>query len=420
MTVTWDEEKPPAEVAARPAKWVYLGVVLIAFAVVASGFSAYLYLNFQSQVEDFHSDYAALESQLSSLQSQVSSVEAELRRLRSQLEALQPQPAEAGALLTPQQVFKLAEPSVVLIRAESLTIFGVEVSEGSGFVYDSQGHLVTNNHVVEGADELEVVFPDGTVVEARLVGADPYSDLAVLKVDLPAEKLKPLPLGNSSELSVGDPIVAIGNPFGLSNTMTAGIVSQVGRELRAPRGYIIIDVIQVDAAINPGNSGGPLMNMKGEVVGVNTAIISGSGTSAGVGFAIPSDTVKREVPVLIATGEYKHPWIGISGTDVTPEIAEAMGLKEVKGFLITDVVEGSPAEAAGLRGGSRTVTIEGLEVKLGGDVIIGVDDVEVRKLRDGIVYIERNKQPGDEITLTIIREGQVLTVELMLGERPPP
>jgi len=308
--------------------------------------------------------------------------------------------------LTLGQIYELSKDSVVLITAKSQTFAGLEpFASGSGFVYDTRGHIITNHHVIEDADALEVTFSDGTIVSAELVGDDPYSDLAVIRVDEPPILLHPLPLGKSSELQVGEYAIAIGNPFGLSNSMTLGIVSQVGRELDAPGDFKIVDIIQVDAAINPGNSGGPLMNIRGEVVGVNTAIIAGS---EGVGFAIPSDTVSREVSQLIETGTYKHPWIGVSAVNLDPDIAEELGLNITKGTIIVTVVAGSPAEAAGLKGGQT------------GDVIVGVDNVTVRKLIDVLVYIERNKSPGDIVTLQIIREGTALNVPVTLVERPAP
>jgi S1-C subfamily serine protease len=301
-----------------------------------------------------------------------------------------------------------------------VVLITTDLGQGSGFVYDEAGHIVTNYHVIEGASTIQVTFVDGSITKADSVGEDIYSDLAVIKVNPNVTTLYPVVLGNSSELTVGEPIVAIGNPFGLSDTMTAGIVSQLGRELSAPGGYVIIDVIQVDAAINPGNSGGPLVNVNGEVVGVNTAIVSESGTFTGVGFAVPSETVRRELPLLIQTSRYDHPWIGISGTDVTVGIKEVMELEEVQGFLIIDVVPGSPADYANLEGGNTTVVIGGQEVKVGGDVIVGVDGLNVRNLNDLVVYIERNKLPGDTISLKIIRDGSEMTKSLWLGSRPLP
>ncbi len=202
--------------------------------------------------------------------------------------------------------------------------------------------------------------------------------------------------------------------------MTQGIVSQIGRTMQATGGYLIVGVIQLDAAINPGNSGGPLLNGKGEVIGVNTAIQSETGVFSGIGFAVPSNLVKRVVPSLIAYGEYRHPWIGISGRDVSIEIAEKMELEETKGFLIIDIVEDSPADKAGLRGGTRTEMIENQEIKIGGDVIVGVDNTNVSRLEDVLVYLEFNKSPGDEIIFRIIRNGELMSVEVFLGERPLP
>ncbi|MCK5592839.1 trypsin-like peptidase domain-containing protein, partial [Candidatus Bathyarchaeota archaeon] len=270
------------------------------------------------------------------------------------------------------------------------------------------------------ANTIQVSFLDGNITDANRVGEDPYSDLAVIKVNPDITKLYPVVLGNSSELAVGEPVAAIGNPFGLSDTITAGIVSALGRDLEAPGHYRIVDIIQVDAAINPGNSGGPLVNLEGQVVGVNTAIISGSGTFAGVGFAIPSDTVRRELPDLIATGQYKHPWVGITGIDVNLAIAQHIGLEKPQGFLVIDVIPDSPAEDADLKGGNQTVVIDGREIKIGGDVIVGIDGLNVRTLNDLVVYTERNKRPGDTVSFTIIRDGQEITKSLTLGERPPP
>jgi len=395
--------------AASSRKWMYVSLVLFAVLIVNGGFLAYAYLNVQSRFSD-------LQHQFSNLQSQYSNLELQLQGVRQQLQNI-----TAGAFPPLSKIYEMIDESVVLIVTKVQTPNGLTPSaQGSGFVYSKEGYIITNYHVIEGADEIEVIFIDGHVTEARLVGFDPYSDLAVVNVAEPPEQLHPVTLGNSSSLAVGDFIVAVGNPYGLSDTMTAGIVSSLGRELLAPGGYTIIDVIQIDAAINPGNSGGPLVNINGEVVGVNTAIVSESGAFAGIGFAIPSDTVKRELPFLIATGQYKHPWMGISGLDLSLDIAEAMGLEEVKGFLIITVIEGSPAEKAGLRGGTEIVTIGGEQILIGGDVVIGVDDIDVRKLNDLVVYIERNKRPGDTITLTIIRDRQEIGVELTLGERPPP
>jgi len=304
----------------------------------------------------------------------------------------------------------------------SIVLIQTEIGLGSGFIYDYEGRIVTNYHVIEGANTIQVTFLDGNITDANRVGEDPYSDLAVIKVNPDITKLYPVVLGNSSELIVGEPVAAIGNPFGLSDTITAGIVSALGRDLEAPGHYRIVDIIQVDAAINPGNSGGPLVNLEGQVVGVNTAIIAEEDerTFLGVGFAIPSDTITREIDDLINFGTYKHPWVGIAGIDVNLAIAQYIGLEKPQGFLVIDVVPDSPAEDAGLRGGNQTVVIGGREIKIGGDVIVGIDGLNVRTLNDLVVYTERNKRPGDIVSLAIIRDGQEIIKSFTLGERPPP
>ncbi len=321
-------------------------------------------------------------------------------------------------LLTLPDLFSKVEQSVVQISVQKGNARGV----GSGFVYDKQGHIVTNYHVVEDASRVTVTFLDGTSYRASIVGSDPYTDLAVVKVDVDSSKLVPLPLADSSRLRVGEQVAAIGNPFGLSGSMTSGIVSQLGRMLETANGFSIPDVIQTDAAINPGNSGGPLLNMYGEVIGVNTAIASSTGEFAGIGFAIPSNTVKKIVPVLISEHRYRHPWLGVSGMDVTPEIAEALGLKEARGFLVIDVVANSPAAKAGVRGGSdaRVISVDNRMVRLGGDIIVGVDDIQVRRISDILIYLQREKSVGDVITLHVIRDGKEMSIDVVLGERPNP
>lgn len=292
---------------------------------------------------------------------------------------------------------------------------------GSGFVYDNNGHIITNNHVVKGGGKLDVTFLDGTVYRATLIGSDPFTDLAVLYVkDAPKEKLLPLPLADSSKIRVGEQVAAIGNPFGLSGSMTAGIISGLGRLIPAQEAgdFSIPDVIQTDAPINPGNSGGPLLDMRGEVIGINSAIFSTTGQFAGVGFAIPSDTMTKVVPSLITTGSFKHPWLGVAGRDMTPGIAERLGLKEPRGFLVMDVVAGSPAEKAGTKSGSQDATIDGVPVKLGGDVIVGVDNKTVRKIDDILVYLQREKSVGDSLQLTILRDGKETQITAVLGARP--
>jgi S1-C subfamily serine protease len=322
--------------------------------------------------------------------------------------------------LTLPELFVKVEKSVVQITDSDETNPG-DSRLGSGFVYDNNGHIITNDHVVSGGGRLDVTFLDGTVYRATLIGSDPFTDLAVLYVEeAPKEKLVPLPLADSSKMRVGEEVAAIGNPFGLSGSMTAGIISGLGRLIPAQEAgdFSIPDVIQTDAPINPGNSGGPLLNMRGEVIGINSAIFSTTGQFAGVGFAIPSDTMAKVVPSLITAGSFQHPWLGVAGRDMTPGIAEHLGLKEPRGFLVMDVVAGSPAEKAGIRGGDEDATIDGVPVKLGGDVIIGVDNKTVRKIDDILVYLQREKTVGDELQLTILRDGQQMQITAVLGARP--
>ena len=399
--------------AAIPSsRWLRISMALIFISVFMGSYFLIILNNLSSQNEGLKEKLAEVSVQLTSLKSEVTGLKKLIENLKSEKKPNQ------TISLTAAWIYNLTKNSVVLIKVTSITPFGRSVAEGTGFVYDKEGHIITNNHVVESGGKITVRFIDGTTVNARLVGRDPYSDLAVIKVDVSEEKLCPLPLGNSSKLVVGEPVYAVGNPFGLSCSITEGIVSQLGRQLKTKGGYLIVDVIQTDAAINPGNSGGPLLNRFGEVVGVNTAIYSYTGTFSGVGFAIPSNLVRKVVPSLIEKGYYEHPWIGVAGLDVTPEIAKLMGLKEPKGFLVTSVMKGSPAEEAGLRGGNQAVVIEGEEVVIGGDVIIGIDGREIRGINDILIYIERYKNVGDNVTLTIIREGRETEVPLTLGARP--
>ena len=319
------------------------------------------------------------------------------------------------------EIFEKSEAGVVRINvkrptADARGIGGV----GSGFVYDTQGHIITNDHVVENAEKLTVTFLDGRSYKAKVVGQDLYTDLAVIKVNASSDVLQPLPIGDSSKLKVGEPIAAIGNPFGLSGSMSSGIISQVGRLLPSQdRGFQIPDIIQTDAAINPGNSGGPLLNMRGEVVGINTAIQSESGDFAGVGFAIPTKTVQKIIPVLIKSKEYQHPWVGISGRDIDPDLADVLRLKDARGFLVINVLDDSPAQKAGLRGTTETKEIDGIRYQIGGDVILGVDSKTVRKIDDILIHLQREKRVGDEMILQILRDGKISDIVITLHERPP-
>ena len=337
-------------------------------------------------------------------------------------------------------LFSKVEKSVVQVASKEDTGISLGSRLGSGFVYDRNGHIVTNYHVITGGTsegKVQITFLDGSTYNARLIGGDPFSDLAVLQLDgenIPSYKLVPLPIGDSTTLRVGELVVAIGNPFGLSGSMTEGIVSGLGRMLPSAEqeeelemipsnlapsaGFLIPDIIQTDAPINPGNSGGPLLNIRGEVIGINTAIFSTTGASAGIGFAIPSNTIKNVIPSLITKGDYQHPYLGIVGVDITPEIAEALGLTEARGFLVTDVSSGSPAQKAGIQGGSSLANVNGREIAMGGDVILKVDEHTVRKLDDVLTYLEREKKVGEAVQLTILRNGGTENINLTLGPRP--
>ena len=319
--------------------------------------------------------------------------------------------------LTLVELFEKSEEGVVKIQVERDG--QNRGSQGSGFVYDNLGHIITNAHVVDGATKATVTFLDGSQYDAEIIGKDKFTDIAVIKVNEKPRLLHPLQIGDSSQLRVGEQVAAIGNPFGLSGSMTSGIVSQMGRLLPSQdSGFSIPDVIQTDAAINPGNSGGPLLNLRGEVIGINTAIQSSSGEFSGVGFAIPSNTAIKIVPSLIEDGEYHHPWIGISGRDIDPDLAKVLELKDAKGFLIITVVDGSPADKAGLKGMTATQVIDGKEYPANGDIIISVDDKEVRKISDILIHLQREKSVGDTMVLGVLRDGEFMHKFLTLVERP--
>ena len=316
------------------------------------------------------------------------------------------------------EIFERTEESVVQVNIRSDNAINNRGNMGSGFVYKDDGYIITNHHVVDNAERVTVTFLDGESYIAKIIGTDADLDIAVLKVEIGSTYLQSIPIGDSSHLKVGEPIAAIGNPFGLSGSMTSGIISQIGRLLPQDSGYSIPDVIQTDAAINPGNSGGPLLNMKGEVVGMNTAIQSATGEFTGVGFAVPSNTIKKVVPVLIRDGIFHHPWMGISGSDVDPDLAKIRELNSSKGFLIATVIEGSPADTAGLQGVTITKEIDGREYALDGDIIIKIDDVVVRKISDILIHLQREKSIGDELIMTVNRDGTMIEAVLVLGERP--
>jgi len=338
------------------------------------------------------------------------------------------QPPQSLPNLVDQQntlvnLYERVNPGVVSIRVYTTGGGG----QGSGFVYDTEGHIITNYHVVQDAEDLEVSFPSGLKVHGKVVGTDLDSDLAVVKVEVPSSELTPLPLGDGESLKVGQTVVAIGNPFGLAGTMTAGIISAKGRTLEslreAPGGNYFSSgaIIQTDAAINPGNSGGPLIDLDGNVVGINRAIVAnnafGESTNSGVGFAVNVDIVKRVVPELIKNGKYSYPYLGVtSQEEITLLMAEELGLPQATGAYVLQVTPGSPADKAGIRAGTRPTSVAGLYA--GGDLIVAVDGQEVRVFGDLLTYLMTKKSPGDTIVLTILRENQRKEVSVTLGERP--
>lgn len=327
------------------------------------------------------------------------------------------------------QIFKNTETSVVQITSRVSTVDSTIIINGmplknqstrlgSGFVYDKEGRIITNNHVVEGSKTVNVTFIDGNTYTAKVIGTDPDNDIAVIQIvdSFSDEKLVPLALGDSSQLQVGEQVIAIGNPFGLSDTMTTGIVSAVGRLLPNQNvGFSIPDIIQVDAAINPGNSGGPLLNLNGEVVGMNSAIKTNTGDFSGIGFAIPSDTIKRIIPVLIKDGTYQHPYLGIAGSSLNPDISLANGLpRNFKGVIVEKVVSGSPADKAGL----TAAVLDSNNIPHGGDIITAIDGHQINTIDDIIAYLDDKKSVGDKVVLTVNRQGKSLDLTTVLAARP--
>lgn len=288
---------------------------------------------------------------------------------------------------------------------------------GSGLIIDTRGHILTNNHVIRDAQKLEVTLVDGSKWPAKLVGTDPDTDLAVLKINAPPEKLKPLSFGDSKKLQVGQKVLAIGNPFGLGLTLTTGIISSLGRTIRSEVGTTIEDVIQTDASINPGNSGGPLLNSEGEIIGVNTAILSPTGVSVGIGFAIPVNTAKRIASELMAKGFVSYPYLGAVVHTIIPQFAKALDLKSEKGAMVVEVTPGGPADKAGLKGANKQAQIGNFLHPVGGDIIIQVDQSEVKEAEDLIKYL-RERKIGDVVTFKILRDGKTRDVKVTLQERP--
>jgi S1-C subfamily serine protease len=307
---------------------------------------------------------------------------------------------------------------------ESASPFGLPEGEGgtatgSGFLIDSEGHLITNSHVVDGASDVEVTLgASDESYPAKIVGNDPATDVALLEVDAPEDQLHPLALADSSQVEVGDPVVAIGNPFGLDNTVTTGIVSAVQRQIQAPNGFSISQVIQTDAAINPGNSGGPLIDMDGRVIGINSQIqTGGSSGNVGIGFAVPINTAKDVVEQIESGGKVRHAYLGISGGSITASLAKALDLPVEEGVLVNEVVKGGPSDEAGLKGGDDTASIEGADIRVGGDIIVKVNGDAVMAM-DEVIEAVNAAQPGDKMVLTVRRGDQTKTISVELGVRP--
>jgi S1-C subfamily serine protease len=342
----------------------------------------------------------------------------------------QPAADQSGAGLSVNQIYNEDAPGGVYIEAKQaaqpspFNPFGQSgggTATGSGFVYDDEGHILTNEHVVAGADQVTVRVggEDGDTFDAKVVGEDRSTDVAVLQVTDGADQLQPLELGDSSQIKVGDPVVAIGNPFGLDRSATAGIVSAVQREINAPNGFTITNAIQTDAPINPGNSGGPLIDAEGKVIGITSQIESGGGSegNVGIGFAVPIDTVREIAQQLISNGEVQHAFLGISGADLTQDVADVLNLDVDHGAIVQSVVPDSPADKAGIEAGNATVNVAGQRIRAGGDVITAVDGNEVSGMDDVIDAVD-SKQPGDTLELTLLRGGQERTVSVDLADRP--
>ena len=333
----------------------------------------------------------------------------------------------SGRAMSVNEIYERASSGVVRINASdnstssSTPPFGQNAALGSGFVIDKSGHIVTNYHVVRDAGRVTVSFSNRDTVQAEVVGTDPSTDLAILRVETAASALTPLSMGNSDAVRVGDPVVAIGNPFGLDRTVTAGIVSALQRLIQAPNRFTIDHVIQTDAPINPGNSGGPLLNARGQVIGVNTQIETGTGSSAtgnvGIGFAVPSNTVKDVVAQILRTGRVDHAYLGISGQALPEDVAERYNLPVEAGVLVGSVTDDSGADKAGIEGGETEVVVAGVSYTLGGDIIVAFEGKKissVEELRDAI----SGKKPGDKVKLVIYRDASRTSVTVTLGRQP--
>jgi S1-C subfamily serine protease len=371
--------------------------------------------------------YSTSSEKIDNLQNQVTTLQQQLSQVQStQNVDYQNVTVVSGDNVSVSQLYAQVEDSVVVIRGMMLSqydFFGhayYSQVQGSGFVYNFEGQnvIVTNYHVVNGAVNVTVTFANGNAYTATALGSDPYAELGVLSVDAPEEEFVPLDIASSTSLQVGDPVIVVGTPYGLTGSMSAGYVSALGRTLNAETtgGYVIANVIQTTAALNPGNSGGPVLNYKGQVVGIATAIVA---DSQGLGFAIPSNTIIREIGDLINTGSYTyHPWLGASGNDMSYEIAEAMGTNVTYGWLIAQVTSGGPSANAGLQGGTKQAVVMDTQMTIGGDIIVAINGTRITGIDDMSAYLEENTLPGQTVNLTVVRDNETIFVPLELGSRP--
>jgi S1-C subfamily serine protease len=405
--------QPPTQQIKKPHFSTVLVVIIIVASLLAGGIIGYTVT------------VLATPGSNNNLQNQINSLQQQVLGLQSSLNAAsQNSTSVIGENASLAQIYAQVKDSVVVVKGYTVQYdifrraFYSEV-QGSGFIYNYNGQMivVTNNHVVEGTTNDTVTFADGNTYTASVLGSDPYADLAALSADAPAVEYKPLQITSSSSLNVGDPLIAVGGPYGLAGSMTTGIVSALGRTITADSSsYPIANVIQTSTPINPGNSGGPLLNYQGQVVGITTAIVS---NSQGLGFAIPSSTILREIGSLATQGSYnQHPYLGASGTDMTIEIAKALNINVTYGFLITDVASGGPADNAGLKGGTSQIQVAGNQVTVGGDIVIALDGTRIRNTDDLLSYLEEFTLPNQTISVTVIRNGETMTMPLKLGALP--
>ncbi len=407
---------------------VLIGAIIVGLLI--GGISGYATsgLTITNQSSNLQGRLSTLEKQVSDLQSTYNSSSENVTNVDPTYKNIT---YVLGDNFSLSQLYEQVKSSVVVVQGTIVTeyyypwgqpYYQYGTVQGSGFVYNSTGQfvIVTNYHVVDGASNITITFIDGDAFTAKVIGSDPYADLAVLSSNASQDEYNALSITSSSTLSVGDPVLAIGTPYGLAGTVTSGIVSALGRTITESTtgGYVIADCIQTTTPINPGNSGGPLLNYEGEVIGITTAIVT---SSQGLGFAIPSNTILREIQSLIANGSYNnHPLLGAAGTDMTYEIAQAMKANVTYGWLIAQVTSGGAADKAGLKGGTTQTQVEGTTVTIGGDIIIAINGTRIKNMDDLSTYLEEYSLPSQTINVTIVRNNQTLTLPVQLQERPSP